>query len=241
MKAPGAEKRIVNAMADVWAVPVLADPVLMGVTALLSEEERARAAAFAFEADRTRYVTAHAALRVLLARALGRTPADLRFERSSLGKPYVADTGIHFNLSHSGRYALIGMCHGSEIGVDTEFIPTTVDWRELAERYFAAEERAWLAAAPPDQHSSRFFRLWTVKEAFLKATGEGLGRPLAAIVVTFRPGEGPTLSEGEWQAGELALAPDHAAAAVVRHGIGIRWHQPFERDVFSPALADFRC
>ncbi len=221
-----------NATADVWTVPIPQDPAFIRPAVLLSNDERARADAFVFEADRTRYVIAHAAVRVLLARALGRTPRDLSFERTSRGKPYLADTCIHFNLAHSSLYALIGVCRDSEIGVDTELIRATFDHRELSERYFAPEEVAWLAAAPPDQQRSRFFRMWTVKEAFLKATGEGLGRPLADVVVTFPPGGGTTLSESGWRAEEWALVPGHAAAAVVRDGIAIRCHQPSGTDLF---------
>lgn len=203
--------------------------MLTHVTALLSEEERTRADSFRFRADRTRYVIAHAAVRVLLGRALGQTPSALRFGRTSLGKPYLADASIQFNLSHSSQYALIGVCLESEIGVDTELISETSDYQGLAERYFAPEEVAWLAASPPDQQRNLFFRMWTVKEAFLKATGEGLGRPLADFVVAFPPQGGTTvLSHEGWKAEDRALVPGHAAATVVREGIAIRWHKPLE-------------
>jgi 4'-phosphopantetheinyl transferase len=230
-----AEWHPLDANADVWTVPLSQDPAaLVRSSELLSNEERARADSFRFQADRTRYVVAHAALRVLLAGALGRTPRELRFERTSRGKPYLADAGIHFNLAHSTMYALVGVSRDSEIGVDTESIRATVEYQALAERYFAPEEVAWLDAAPIDQRRSRFFRMWTVKEAFLKATGEGLGRPLADAVVTFAPDGGATLSDSGWTAEESAIVPGHAAAAVVRDGITIRWHEPAGQDLFSP-------
>jgi 4'-phosphopantetheinyl transferase len=215
------------ATAHVWIVPVAETSTSIArARSRLSHDERLAADRFVFEPDRVRYTVAHAALRVLLARSLARLPGDLRFDRTSRGKPYLADADVQFNLSHSGRYSLVGICRDGEIGVDTELMRTTADYRELADRYFAPQESAWIETAPLDEQLVRFYRLWTVKEAFLKASGVGLSKPLSEVVVDFLPARGAVLaSERGWTVDESVMMPGHAAAAVVRTGVTVRWHR----------------
>jgi 4'-phosphopantetheinyl transferase len=222
----------VAASAQIWAVPVAQTPAaIAGARARLSSGERSAADRFVFEADRVRSIVAHAAWRVLLARALDRLPGELRFDRTPLGKPYVADADIQFNLSHSGDYSLVGICRDGEIGVDTELMRTLGDYRDVAKRFFAPQETAWIGAAPPEQQLVRFYRLWTVKEAFLKACGSGLSKPLSDVVVDFAPAGGPVLaSERGWTVDESVMMPGHAAAVVVPAGTTVHW-QWFEDDL----------
>ena len=195
---------------------------------LLSLDERATADRFVFQADRARYVAAHTALRTLLGDRLGRDPRTLRFARTSRGKPHLIDSPVRFNLSHSGDYAVIGICGSAEIGVDTEQVRSSIDYRDISERYFSTVELAWLMDAPGDQQRERFYRLWVVKEAFLKATGEGLGTALHEIVVEFSSGRPVVRSAPGWSVEESGVVPDHMTAAVVRSGCQVCWHSTTE-------------
>lgn len=162
--------------------------------ALLSPEERHRADRFAFRHLRETFVIAHGLLRRLLAEYLSGYPvgdlattraADIPILQGAYGKPYVPGGGrISFNLSHSGELICCAISRGAgEVGVDVERVRPMGDLLSLAGRFFAPEERAELADLPPSQREQAFFRCWTRKEAFIKATGEGLHRPLDSFVV----------------------------------------------------------
>lgn len=141
----------------------------------LSPEELARASRFHFEADARRYRTSHAALRTLLARLTGLAPLALRLVDGSNGKPrLLAPRDLHFNLSHSGEWALIGVSHQGPIGVDIEVARPLDDADSLAERNFTPKEYRDYLNAPAPERLQTFYRCWTRKEACLKALGSGL-------------------------------------------------------------------
>jgi 4'-phosphopantetheinyl transferase len=146
---------------------------------LLDAQERARAARFAFERDRRRYIDAHVALRRLLAERTGRRPGALEFEIGAFGKPRLAGMPrFAFSLSHSEDLALIaladGVDPGVEIGVDLERVRPLHDLDALALQCLTAAERLQLAALPAPQRPLAFLQCWTRKEACLKALGTGL-------------------------------------------------------------------
>ena len=157
---------------------------LAGDEAALSAAEQARAARFAFAHLARDYRAIHARLRAVLARYVNLPAAAIEIGPVEGGKPAMAG-GPFFNLSHSGDWVALGVCRTAAIGVDIEaHRPVETD---VAERFFSpAEHQALngLAAAP---WRDAFFRCWTRKEAFVKATGEGLMRPLDRFDVTLLP------------------------------------------------------
>ena len=108
-----------------------------------------------------------AALRHVLGRELSLPPADIGFTLGTHGKPSVPQ--VEFNLSHSGEWALIAVSD-VPLGVDIEKIRERFDYRALAKRFLGAEPRTVEA----------FFHLWTEREAYVKATGEGISGKLAS-------------------------------------------------------------
>ncbi|MEV4218617.1 4'-phosphopantetheinyl transferase superfamily protein [Nonomuraea sp. NPDC049725] len=184
---------------------------------LLSQDERERALAFADGGERRRYVVAHAALRAILGRARGADPAGLGFGRDEAGRPCLADGGgPDFNLSHSGGWALVAVAPpGGRVGVDVERVRADADHLALARRFYQPEEADRVRAEGPDA----FFRLWTVKEAYVKASGAGLAA-LSDVVVRERSATHATvLSRSsrfpECHAHPLDVAPGYRAAVVV--------------------------
>ena len=140
----------------------------------LSEEEIQRSGRFRFEDDRRRYVAAHVALREHMAGFLGCAPADLVFRKGLHGKPGLVSADLHFNLSHSGDLALIGLSRREEIGVDLEVLREVDDAQALAEVVFGMHERQTLGALAGAARDRAFLQGWTRKEACLKALGTGL-------------------------------------------------------------------
>jgi 4'-phosphopantetheinyl transferase len=147
---------------------------------LLSRDERRRSGRFLRARDRAAFVAAHALMRYALASHAGCAPVDLRFERDPLGRPRLVHpvrSGLEFSLSCTRGCAVCAVAHARDIGVDVELeIPRAL--REIARHYFSEAEREELRRLRGPVRRSRFYLLWTLKEALLKALGLGL---------TFRP------------------------------------------------------
>jgi 4'-phosphopantetheinyl transferase len=175
----------------VWALRLDLDGDAVGTLAeVLSAAERSRARRFVAKGDRLRYEAAHGLLRVVLAGYLGVRPEDVAFEIGNKGKPRLADRrDPRFNLSHSGMHGLIAVSAGRELGIDIEEVRELGDLESLARTSFSATEQTALVAVPARYRQRAFFAGWTRKEAFLKALGEGLSRPLDSFDVTLAPGE----------------------------------------------------
>lgn len=164
--------------------------------ALLTEDERARAAAYARAVDRRRFLVARAVLRRLLGRYLDAPPAAVPLAYGPRGKPHVTGRAdLRFNVSHSAGLALIGVARGREIGVDVERVRDDVDIEAFAARSFSPRELAALRALEAPARRRAFFDCWTRKEAYIKARGDGLAIPLDAFDVSVAPGERATLLE----------------------------------------------
>ena len=161
----------------VWHIPLQVSPATLAeCRELLSEDERERAARFRFPEHQRRYVAARGCVRQLLACYLGgQDAASLRFAYGPAGKPELAGGGVHFNLSHSGEWALLAVSKET-VGVDLEQI-RTLDYDAVGREVFTADDRVALAHAPEEQKAATFFRLWVRREAQLKACGTGLGEP----------------------------------------------------------------
>lgn len=165
---------------DLWWLDLTRPP--LGQTALaslLSETESAEIAGFHRPEDRLQRAAARAFLRFVLGtHYLDCAPREVRWTRDPHGRPLLAHAGtanIDFNLSHAGSHVLLGVSMGGRIGVDVE-IAGAVEVAALARICATESERHWLAAARDEsEERSRFFRLWTMKEAVLKCHGLGLG------------------------------------------------------------------
>ncbi len=153
---------------------------------LLDDDERARAGRFVFSSDRDLFVATRGWLRLLLGEYLGEPGEGLRFSAGRTGKPALAGPGasMHFNVSHSGTRALLAFSTDRAVGVDIEQIDDRRDALELAPSVFTTYEQALLRDATPDDRLATFFRLWTGKEACVKARGAGLSVPLQSFSVT---------------------------------------------------------
>ncbi|CCJ07904.1 4'-phosphopantetheinyl transferase superfamily protein [Methylocystis sp. SC2] len=178
------------------------------LVALLDEAETARAARFAFEADRRAFVAAHALLRASLSeRATWVAPAAWRFGATPHGKPFLLSPrmGLDVSLSHTRGMAAVAIASGREVGVDAESFLTPRNALGVAERYFAPQEAALLRAeTDPAARSELFFAIWTLKEAVLKADGRGLARGLDSFVVSLSPlavssGPGERYGVAQWR------------------------------------------
>lgn len=193
----------------------------------LSPDERMRADQFCFERDRDRFIVCRGLLRVILGHYLGTEPGRLQFCYGAWGKPALSETsggdGLRFNLSHSHGLALFAVAREREIGIDLERVRPIPAVEQLAERILSARERMLFRAFPPGQRQAFFFKCWTRKEAYVKARGDGLMRPLDRIDVSLTPCKSPRLLSIEessqeassWSLRDLMPALGYVAALVV--------------------------
>ena len=188
----------------------------------LSADEQLRSERFYFEQHRHRFIAGRGILRIILGRYLGIEPQQLQFCYASSGKPALAETGssIRFNLSHSQGLALYAVTRDRQVGIDLEQLRPTADVEQIAKRFFSAQEYAAIQALSPDQKQEAFFRYWTCKEAYLKATGDGLSQ-LERIEVALTSAEPakllriPDSLHQDWILRELKPATDYVAAVAV--------------------------
>jgi 4'-phosphopantetheinyl transferase len=212
--------------------------VLLETPAPLSAEEQQRAGDFQRDQDRLSFLLGRRMARALLARALGCAPAAVTLALDGSGKPGLAGpaagSGLAFNISHSGDLVVCAVAIGRSVGVDIERERDDLELLDIAGRYFCANElRRLEESASPQERRRLFFRYWTLKEAYLKAHGAGLGIALSAIDVSAVP-EGGFVPPGPpaedrprgIQVQPLTIAPRYAAAVAAT---GPTWQTEIHR------------
>jgi len=225
-RAKPAEASCSDDEVHVWAVPLGGDP---GVYRdLLSAAETERLQRYRFADHRRRYQIGHGALRLILAGYLGVEPLSIDYRIGPRGKPYVEGDGLYFNLSHSGKLALIGVAK-CELGLDVEKVRHLESLRQIAERHFSDTEFGKLDALQGGAQELAFYRCWTRKEAYIKALGEGLSMALDSFDVSLD--EAPELlachdgreDPAEWSMLDVSPGPEFVGAlAIRRKGLRMR-------------------
>ena len=161
--------------------PLVTDDALFRkALALASPTRKEKAARYRRREDAALSLGAELLLRYAFSKA--GEPFPTAFFTSPDGKPFTPDSPLCFNLSHAGEWAVCAVANG-EVGCDVEKIdPAHAD---VAKRCFTAAENAQLDEAKTEaERVCRFFRMWTLKESFQKAVGQGLKLPLSSFSVT---------------------------------------------------------
>lgn len=164
---------------------------------LLDDAERDRARSMKLAADRSRFVAAHGAARLIIGARLGAPPAALRWRHGPHGKPELSGewTGIEVSLSHSGNLAALALARGRAVGVDIQFRPASLDPARMSARFYPPDEARFVREGRgPARQAGRFLRLWARKEACVKVGGGrlvlGLLLPVAGAGQVIVPGGG---------------------------------------------------
>ncbi|MEH2063386.1 MAG: 4'-phosphopantetheinyl transferase HetI [Nostoc sp.] len=206
----------------VWRIELdQTEAQLQHLTTTLSSDEMARAERFYFPKHRQYFIAGRGILRTILGRYLDIKPSEVQFNYQHRGKPILAatfaDSGLAFNLSHSQGLGLCAVNCTRQIGVDLEYIRPMSDLEALAKRFFLPREYEMLRSLSLNQQQEVFFRYWTCKEAYLKATGDGLSQ-LEQIEVLLTPTEPAKLQITEdWSLFELVPANNYVAAVAVEN------------------------
>lgn len=199
------------------------------LSSLLSANEQARIARYRFPRDRARHALARGRLRQILGSYLDAPPESLAFGYAEKGKPFLREyPTLKFNLSHAGKWGLLGVCRNREIGVDVEPVDRSFSVTGLVSRFFSAVEIPVILGAPEAEQHSAFFRAWTRKEAIIKAHGDGLSLPLEQFGVSIKLEEEVRLLHldwspqqcDEWQLASFTVAPEVPGAVAMRGALG---------------------
>lgn len=145
----------------------------------LSEAEKSRADRFLFKELKERYVVSHGVLNRLLEKYLNTNQFEMSF--GEYGKPFIKDSFLHFNLSHSNHYACMVFAH-FEVGVDIEYMGEDA----IIESIFSKEEMNHFDKIESGLKRQAFYGAWVRKESYLKALGYGLSQPIDEAEVGFK-------------------------------------------------------
>ena len=207
---------------DIWLLDfsTLTKKQIANLSNFLSPEELTRAQTFKHKQHD--FVATRALVRKVLTHYTGIPSASLEFARREQGKPYLANSPIYFNLSHSGNFAVLAVTTLGEIGIDIETIRPR-NFLAIAERYYHADEFKQLLATPEAEREPLFFKIWTLKEAFFKATGGGISTGLDKVVFSFRNStitatfcESLNLPNNKWQFQQEFITPTTLVALALQ-------------------------
>ncbi|MCR8944447.1 4'-phosphopantetheinyl transferase superfamily protein [Streptomyces sp. OUCMDZ-4982] len=200
----------------------LPSPEVESLAGLLDVRERARLETLRSADHRRRFTVAHARARQVLGERLGLPTVRVRFRFGPHGKPGLdgdAETRrLRFSLTHSGELAVVALSLGREVGVDVERLDPSRDPVRFAARWFPPDESAWVAGVAAPDRLRGCLRLWTRKEACVKATGGRLVQGLALPVGTAphpRTVDGPPGFPGPWTVMDLPAGPAHVGAVAL--------------------------
>lgn len=160
---------------------------------ILSLDEKVKMSHYMHVADQKRFLVGHSMLRILLSRYLGREPDDIILLNSKHGKLYMPQSNVSFNISHSGNRVALAFVKEKKIGVDIERMNSLDDYSQIAKNFFLPPESERICSQiDAAKGMEKFYEIWTVKEAFVKALGHGLSRSLKSF-------EGPYLFSGYYE------------------------------------------
>jgi 4'-phosphopantetheinyl transferase len=195
---------------------------------LLDAEERARAGRFHFERDRRIFISSRALLRRALSQYDPTVPHDWKFWTNRYGKPYLTSASaespvLQFNVTHTQGLVAVAVTRGRQVGIDAEHLDRAVAWSNLAPTVFAPQEVAQLESLREEERPAAFFRFWTLKEAFVKARGQGLSLNLKDFRFVLDTGARPRIEfaapladqSERWQFFLFDCFPNHQLALAV--------------------------
>lgn len=157
---------------------------------LLNSEEKKQQKQFHFARNRNQYLITRALVRTVLSQYLPEIRFDeLVFKKNKYGKPFVNNSPLpfplEFNIAHSEKMIVLAVTNGIKVGVDVEYMLRDSNMISIADRFFSPSETNELKSLEHDKQRDRFFDLWTLKEAYIKARSIGLSIPLDKFIYGF--------------------------------------------------------
>jgi 4'-phosphopantetheinyl transferase len=150
------------------------EEVITGIFSLLSDAEKIKAEKIKLPQVKNRWIVSRGVLRLLLSNYCSCSTKEIEFNFNEFGKPLLSNNPeISFNLSHSENLALYIFTHNRKVGIDLEKIGELTDIDGLSRLCFSDHEKKWFNKFSPAEKKELFYKIWTCKEAYIKAIGKG--------------------------------------------------------------------
>ncbi|UHG91358.1 4'-phosphopantetheinyl transferase family protein [Spirosoma oryzicola] len=188
---------------------------------LLQPDEWERAERFRRISDRNRFVYGRALTKIVIGKLVDRKPATIRLVTGINKKPLIASfSAVHFNVSHAGDWIMLAVSK-AEVGVDLEKEEDNFTFQDILSTSFSAEEQAFIGGS--NNPKKEFYRLWTRKEALVKATAKGIDDDFYRIPSL--DGEHQSSvdlpgKDGFWTVTSFRVDDDHQAAVAYQPSAG---------------------
>ncbi|WP_198538358.1 4'-phosphopantetheinyl transferase family protein [Marinicella sediminis] len=197
---------------------------------LLSAAEKSQMSRFYFAKDRHQYMVTRSLLRVVLSKYHKDVePREWQFETNAYGRPYIANETqaprVHFNISHAKNLVMLAIAQHEYLGVDVEYLERKGNWLDIADTFFSPDEvEQLLALEDLEKKKQRYFDLWTLKEAYVKACGMGLSIPLSDFSFIFNDEDELNIQfktgrkdvPEKWRFWRIELSDEHAISLAIR-------------------------
>jgi 4'-phosphopantetheinyl transferase len=220
---------------DIWyrLTAPLGQLALAEARALLSADEQEKQEKFRLPQDRRDYAFGHALLRSSLSRYDDTEPRAWTFKTGIHGKPELShragsDARLVFSLSHTRGLVACAIASAAHIGIDVEYADASFDYSLVMTRYFTHHEILQVDRCRPRDRAARFYEIWSLKEAYAKATGRGLCEGVREVGFQI---EGDRIhlltaagtNPGAWQFVLFAPEPDYRIAAAIARRAAPVW------------------
>lgn len=211
----------------IWSVDIArVNPALISsYRAIMSAEELERNQRYRFEKNRFSDCVTRALARDVLSKYADRSPESWSFSKGEHGKPELTNSPVplRFNLSHTSHHVVCVVTPIYDVGIDIEHTARKNDVLAIADRYFSEQEVTDLFELPVERQADRFFDYWTLKEAYMKASGEGISLGLGNFSFHFDESKAARISFGEkiidnpdsWSFQQFNPAEDHRMALAI--------------------------
>lgn len=189
----------------------------------LSTEEKNQANKYCTNCLRRRYIISHGILRCILSYYVKQHPRDIEFSYGEYGKPFLKDSNIQFNMSHSHDIVSYAIALNHRVGIDVELHDNNLDVQEFASLVFTPTEYSFFTSLDAHEKLSFFYHIWTKKESLVKANGQGLSYPIntieSMILERFFFASEKNRHQQKWYYFPLTVVVNYSAALTIEHQI----------------------
>ncbi len=181
-------------------------------------EKREKALRYMRREDRERTLIGEALVRFHLVSDYRMDSHEIRFDKNDFGKPLLREEGLHFNITHSGKWVACAIDYG-RVGIDVEVV--TDREYDIAHRFFSPVEYDSLMRKNEDERIGFFYDLWTLKESFIKAVGKGLSISLSSFSITVGDDNRISIDQtdhpGSWRFIQYPIDPEYRLSVCAEH------------------------
>ena len=212
----------------------------------LSKEEKDRISKYKFKLLRDRQTVSKGLLKSFISSYLNIGTGEINFVQNEYGKPSLTpelnEIDLHFNISHSEHFGMFAFTIGKQLGIDIESVQEITNLNQIVDLCFSDSEKEWFYNSDPGLKKELFYKVWTGKEAYIKAIGKGLSFPLKEIEfkinsnnsIEFQNVHGDLPYRGKWNIFTFNPHPNFISSLVVEaNGLKIKkysWDDAFMQD-----------